>query len=85
MEIPFVVFIFIYGAVVVVVAMLSFFNLYHAQRFGMHTAATYAMSFIYISLSVAIIAVTLITLRSTDWSRTFTIGTPLETIENPIQ
>lgn len=76
MDIPIVIFLVLYVAIIFVVLIFSIFNLYHALRFGMHTRAAYAMSSVYVIVVSVILLVTWLSLKNVDWSGTFTVELP---------
>ncbi len=76
MEIPGIILLIVYAAIVFIVCLFSFFNIYHVLRFGMHTLASYAMSIVYVLVVGAILLTTWIAVRTVDWSTTYTINLP---------
>ncbi len=76
MDIPLSIFLIIYLAVLLAVALFSLFNLYHALRFGMNSAASFAMSVVYIAGVLVIVVATWVSLASVDWGGTFTVSLP---------
>lgn len=76
MEFPLIVYLIIYLVIALVVFVFSFFHLYHAFRFGMHTGAAYAMSAAYVLVVLLILGGTWLSVRTVDWSQTITIELP---------
>ncbi len=76
MEIPTLVLLLLYLAIVLVIGVFSFFHLYHAYRFGMHTRVAYAISAAYIIGAVVIVGVTLLSVTSVDWTAPIRIELP---------
>lgn len=80
MEIPAYILLIVYGAALLVIVVFSFFNVYHVLRFGMHTAAAYAMSAVYIVVVTLIVVTTWASLGSVDWGGSFSVELPAVTI-----
>ncbi|MBI4092941.1 MAG: hypothetical protein HY420_03380 [Candidatus Kerfeldbacteria bacterium] len=76
MDIPAFAILIVYGAVLLVVIVFSFFNVYHVLRFGMHTTAAYSMSAIYVVVVALIVIGTWLTLGGVDWGGSFTVELP---------
>lgn len=79
MEIPFYVFLIIYFVALIVFFILSFYNLYHIQKFGFQDSPTKLMTILYFGIIFLILFFTLILLRKVDWQETFN---PLDIFNN---
>lgn len=82
MEIPAYILLIVYGAALLMIVVFSYFNVYHVMRFGMHTAAAYAMSAVYVVVVAVIVMSTWASLGSVDWGGSFSVELPAVTI-NP--
>ncbi|MFH0951569.1 MAG: hypothetical protein V1838_00035 [Patescibacteria group bacterium] len=78
MEIPLVILLYIFLALVGLFVVFSFFDLYHVIRFGFLNGATITAAFIFIAGAAMILFISYQQLQPIDWSETILIGLPIE-------
>lgn len=73
MEFPSFILLIVYALALLSFLFLSSLDLYHMVRFGVQSLTSRGMMFLYIVVSVAIIAVTILFLIEYDWSQSFAL------------
>jgi hypothetical protein len=76
MNVSLVIFLYAYLAIVLVMGALTLLVFVQAIRFGMKSAASYAVSFVFIGLMALVLIFTFLSLREVDWSSSFSISIP---------
>lgn len=71
MSIPLYVFLGLYGVGLAIYLVLSFFNLYHAFRFGIKDTMTGLVITTYLVVTVVILVATSAFILSVDWAQTW--------------
>jgi hypothetical protein len=69
MSIPITTFLFIYLILVLGWLVFSFFNIFHAIKFGLDTKANKITLVVYITLSSSILLGSLIYIATVDWTQ----------------
>jgi len=78
MEIPLVILLYIYLAIVGLFVLFSFFDLYHMIRFGFLNGTTITTTFVFLAAAALILFISYQQLNPIDWSETISIGLPIE-------
>lgn len=73
MFIPLAVFLYIYLALLVVVAFFAFFNLYHVVRFSFWGFAPFLATFFFLAASVIVLFVSFQDIKTYNWQEGFTL------------
>ncbi|HBF67313.1 MAG TPA: hypothetical protein DDW36_02710 [Candidatus Magasanikbacteria bacterium] len=73
MSIPLYVLLFVYGVAVIIFIIFFAVNIYHIVATGTFTYAATVITTVVIALSIAVLVLTVILLRDTQWSQMVTL------------
>lgn len=73
MQIPLMLLLLIYLVIVFIFLIFTFFNLYHAWRFGMNSFTNFFTISLYIVALMVIAFFSIRFIQNVDWSQTFSI------------
>lgn len=74
MEIPYIVTLIIYSALLISIITLGLFNIWHMVRFGMFDFSGKLNTIIFIGFTVLVLGMTALLLYNVAWLDTFTIS-----------
>jgi hypothetical protein len=69
MSIPIVIFLGLYLLIVLFFLVFSFFNIFHAQRYGLATVTNQTTLWLYVVVSLTVLLMSLIYIGQIDWSQ----------------
>ena len=74
MEIPYIIFLILYLALLLVYFIFASFNIYHVVRFGFFDPSAKFVTILYLGSMIFILAVTAILVIGVDWAQTLSLN-----------